>query len=305
MTQEERNREFDRGYELVNQRRVAARRKGAAKREEDRQERIRRLSEMTEIERERFLEEEKAEYERMLADAVDACFQSLVTGDKSKATAAQRRLLNFHDYRAWATENGCWPPKSTARKIEELKDKLGFDPFVGSNHFLLRRFDCSVPRHPLAGPAKDNRRIYRRKWEALLQPHIELRTDCIDCFRIDIDKDFGSVEALIEALRSCDLPCMPHIAVWKTADGEACRPHLLFFLPEGWGVWYDAQQRRMLTATVAGLTERLQAIGADPGGVANPHDTKNPKSPDCDLPVRMAPKLLQLRDCRRSPPPQT
>jgi hypothetical protein len=44
-----------------------------------------------------------------------------------------------------------------------------------------------------------------------------------------------------------------------------------------------AYRLRLLTATVAGLTERLQAIGADPGGVANPYDTKNPKSPDCDF----------------------
>ncbi|MGA7996537.1 MAG: hypothetical protein WCA28_16745 [Bradyrhizobium sp.] len=296
LTQEQSDRAFDRGYELVKQRRVAARLKGAAKREEERQERIRRLSEMTEIERERFLKEEKAEYERMLAEAVEACFQSLVTGDRSKATAAQRRLLNFHDYREWATENGCWPPKSTARKIEELKEKLGFDPFVGSNHFLLRRFDCSVPRHPSAGPAKDNRRIYRRKWEALLQAHIELRTDCVDVVRIDIDRDFGSVETLIEALKSCNLPCMPHVAVWKVKDGEACRPHLLFFLPEGWGVWYDARQRRMLAATAAGITERLQAIGADPGGMANLHDTKNPKSPDCDFRILNDTHLPKLKE---------
>lgn len=140
----------------------------------------------------------------------------------------------------------------------------------------------------LAGPHKDCRRRYASKMAALDGTYLST-TDLLTLMRIDLDKEFDSYEDLLQELLDMvefgDLPLLPHFIVWTPDDrfpGRLFGAHLIFLLPANRGVWGKGVHRVVYDAAVAGLTYALKRLGADPGGIANPADFRNPIGPHND-----------------------
>lgn len=301
---------FDAGYVAVRDERSKRRTDAAEERQAERDEHTERLNAMSPREREAYNAEkadEKIEREAALHVAYEQVAYSMVVGDPSLASKEQRRLINNHERVQHLKSRGEWPPKTLAQRVGEgyhwegglvggkyQQPEFTTHEFKTEDHWLLRRFNASMPRpttNPMkqpcaAGMTKSFRQVFKRKWDAAQRPYVMLRTDCADWFRVELDRSFGCARAIRRALKKCGLPPeqWPQIVVWiwDEREGGILRPHLLWCLPEGHGVWGNLQQRRMLATVAAGITAKLQPMGADAGGLANTLDTKSPLSPHCD-----------------------
>jgi hypothetical protein len=148
------------------------------------------------------------------------------------------------------------------------------------NAVIWNRVNDSVLR---TGLTNDNRITHLYKRVALDQIHGNLRTDCKDVFRaVDLDRDFEDVEELIQFISK--RKAKPQIAVWVRDDehpDKVQRPHLVFMLPEGSGVWYGERVgSAMLEAVAAAI---CVDYGGDSGALANIFDTKLATSPHTDF----------------------
>lgn len=157
---------------------------------------------------------------------------------------------------------------------ERIADDIGetISRVKGAIHAL--RYDCRF----YTGMHNDQRIVHRQKRVALDQIHGNSRTDCREICRVD--KDFVW-ETYAEFEDWCNkLPIRPQKATWARDDlfpERVTKPHLLFILPEGSGVWYDnGVGMALFNAAAAALT---RMCGGDPGGLANLGDLKLPTSP--------------------------
>ncbi|MCS3893307.1 hypothetical protein M2171_002440 [Bradyrhizobium japonicum USDA 38] len=152
-------------------------------------------------------------------------------------------------------------------KVDETVSRV-----KGALHAL--RYDS---RH-WAGDNNDRRQVHLKKWAALDQIHGNTRTDCREIIRVDVDRVFESWQEVEDHLNT--LKVRPQKVNYVRDDQypeRATKPHYLYVLPEGSGVWYDESTgMAMLEAVVAALT--IDA-GGDIGGLANIHDVKQPTSP--------------------------
>ena len=149
-----------------------------------------------------------------------------------------------------------------------------------------------------AGDHNDRRSVHLKKWVALDKISGSLRTDCREIIRGDKDKVFESFDEFMNFINS--LPIRPQQAVWVrdyNFPERVTRPHLLWYLPAGCGVWYDDPLgMAMFEGAAAALT--IMA-GCDIGGLANLSDCKQPTSPRCDfvdLETEHLPDLSELCD---------
>ncbi len=149
----------------------------------------------------------------------------------------------------------------------------------------------------MGGPAKDNRREYWSKIEALDQPYITLLSVLRAGWRQELDRDFASWDQLrgyvTRKVRKRRLACLPHVVVGHVDEtGKLCHPHLWWLLPEDSEVWDDRSDTRcrrkpidLYDAVVIGSFYELQDLGADAGGLGNAMDGKNPLSPQWSFQV--------------------
>lgn len=157
-----------------------------------------------------------------------------------------------------------------------------------------RRYDN---RH-WAGDNNDRRHVHRKKWVALDQIHGNTRTDCREVIRGDKDHIFESWQEFQDYINT--LKVRPQKVNFVRDDEypeRVTKPHLLWILPEGRGVWYnESTGMAMLEAAAAALT--IMA-GCDIGGLANIGDIKQPTSPRVvskDIETEHLPDLSEL--CR-------
>jgi hypothetical protein len=313
---------FDAAYVAVRDQRSTKRTDAANERQKERDEHSDMLDAMSPREREIYDAEKadaKIEREAALHVAYEQVAHSMLVGDPSLASKQQRSLINNHERVERLKSRGEWPPKTLAQRVSEgyrfegglvggkyRQPEFVCHRFASEEHWLLKRFIASMPkpttdpmRQPCAaGMTKSNRQVFKRKWDAAQRPYVMLRTDCADWFRVEVDASFGSARGIRCAFKKCGLPQeqWPQIIVWiwDEREGGILRPHLLWCLPEGSGVWGNLQQRRMLATVAASITAKLQPMGADAGGLANIHDTKSPLSPHCDFIVMNDRHLLTL-----------
>ena len=146
------------------------------------------------------------------------------------------------------------------------------------------------PLQPLSGgPAKDNRRDYWSKLQALDQPYITLLSVMRCAFRVELDQNFDGfdeLKALLwEMVCNGELACMPHVVVGAIDPdtGALQHPHLWFLLREQNRVLYDrgntkanADVMDLYDGVVAGVFAALEHLGADMGAASSPTDGKNP-----------------------------
>lgn len=136
-----------------------------------------------------------------------------------------------------------------------------------------------------SGNNNDIRMIHRKKRVTLDDIHCSLRTDCRELIRVDKDETWETWEEfetwLHEQSWTIDgRQVLPQKVVYVRDDAHperVTRPHLLFILPEGSGVWYNgATPFAMYNGVAAALTVMY---GGDAGGLANLSDIKLPTSP--------------------------
>lgn len=157
---------------------------------------------------------------------------------------------------------------------EEIAADVGEDVsrVKGALHSL--RYDT---RH-WTGDNNDRRAVHRKKWVSLDQIHGNTRTDCRELIRVDKDEVFESWQDVLDHIST--LRVRPQKVNFVRDDlhpERVPKPHYLYYLPEGRGVWYDESTgMAMLEAVAAALT--IDA-GGDIGGLANVGDCKQPTSP--------------------------
>ncbi|MGY0572804.1 hypothetical protein ACTGJ9_018415 [Bradyrhizobium sp. RDM12] len=128
------------------------------------------------------------------------------------------------------------------------------------------------------GDNNDRRHVHQAKWVSLDQIHGNTRTDCREIIRVDKDYVFESWDECNAYLNT--LKVRPQKVNYVRDDEfpeRVTKPHWMYFLPAGSGVWYDEPTgMAMLEAVAAALT--IDA-GGDIGGLANIGDCKQPTSP--------------------------
>jgi hypothetical protein len=129
-----------------------------------------------------------------------------------------------------------------------------------------------------SGLNNDVRHVHLKKWAALDQVHGNTRTDCREIIRVDKDRVFYSWQEFIEWLSKLKVQPQQITFVRDDLHPEwVVKPHLLYILPEGRGVWYNnGLCMAMFEAVAAALTVDA---GGDIGGLANVGDLKLPTSP--------------------------
>jgi hypothetical protein len=149
-----------------------------------------------------------------------------------------------------------------------------------------------------AGDNNDVRTVHLKKWPALDKIHGTLRTDCREIIRGDLDRVFESFYEFMTYINS--LPIRPQQAVWvrdHLFPERVTKPHLLWYLPAGCGVWYDDPLgMAMFEGAAAALTIMASC---DIGGLANLSDCKQPTSPRndfVDIETEHLPDLSELCD---------
>lgn len=145
------------------------------------------------------------------------------------------------------------------------------------------------------GDNNDRRHVHLKKWASLDQIHGNTRTDCREIIRGDKDHIFESVQEFHDYLNSLLVPPQQYTYVWDDRYPErVTRPHLLWWLPAGKGVWYDEPTgMAMFEGAAAALT--IMA-GCDIGGLANVGDVKQPTSPRVVARDWQTEKLLDLSE---------
>jgi hypothetical protein len=146
------------------------------------------------------------------------------------------------------------------------------------------------------GDNNDRRHVHLKKWAALDQIHGNTRTDCREIIRGDKDQIFESFDEFMAFINS--LPVRPQQATWARDDRfpeRVTKPHLLWYLPAGKGVWYNESiGMAMFDGVAAALTIMS---GCDIGGLANIGDCKQPTSPrvvSIDIETEHLPDLSEL-----------
>lgn len=118
------------------------------------------------------------------------------------------------------------------------------------------------------------------------EPWLVLNSEVRSAFRVDLDHTFPSWDALRYEMEQLRLPCLPHLVVGFEDDcGRIERPHAIYLLPYGQGVWFSDDERcrkdvmAFWRGVHAGITKVFLPLGADPGALSNPMRVKNPLSP--------------------------
>lgn len=274
-----------------------------------------RLAELSAEERQERIDKRAAAEAARVQDIYDRILASIGKDEKLYTEAEGKKFLRHEDrdkrLRALAE---ALPSDLVRRYMQSSDDRIngnGYiwlggivtgdyhqDPFVvaglkSDQHWLLRRFPAAGARAS-SGEFRAGRHKYSchpiwRKIVGLDEPYMFFGERCKDMWRVDIDRVFEDVDDLRRWLRdlhaSGALPFLPHVADWIRDDrrrSKVINPHLFFLLPEGSAVWNNASHHRLLNQVIASLTE---ALGGDPGGLANPFHGKNPLSVHCDYEI--------------------
>jgi hypothetical protein len=205
--------------------------------------------------------------------------------DPTKHRPFQRRISNEE-----MAQEYIWPGGTVGGRRQNAFTLP--QPIISYKDEFLLRYVASTPRtnrHSVVvgGMAKDRNYSYHRKLPAFFNPYISFSVQCLDMFRVDIDRTFLDVEQLIEFITALDLPFPVNLAAWIWDDENhgIHNPHLYFYLPEGNAVWGNQKHVRLLDRIIAAVTIALEPLGADAGGLANPFHGKNPVSPHCGYTV--------------------
>ncbi|QOZ66340.1 MULTISPECIES: hypothetical protein [Bradyrhizobium] len=224
-------------------------------------------------------------------------------GKRSDASVMDQRYLEMTPKAPGKRRKGI-SDKKTIQRIQYLDgigkapEEIAADEFVketvsrvkGALHSL--RFDT---RH-WAGDNNDRRAVHLKKWVGLDQIHGNTRTDCREIIRVDKDYVFESWQECEDHLNTLKVRPQKVNFVRDDAHPErVTKPHYLYYLPDGNGVWYDESTgMAMLEAAAAALT--IDA-GGDIGGLANIGDVKQPTSPrvvSIDMETEHLPTLSEL-----------
>lgn len=180
-------------------------------------------------------------------------------------------------------EGFTWAGGHVGGRMEYRRNALVYQGLVSDENPILKLFVTKTPRaHGLrTGETKAESSGTDSKLLALDCAYIETSKSMRGVFRVELDRTWPSWDALQAAIAACGVP-QPNIAVaYQDQRGQVWRPHLLWLVAESVCFTEKASKRPQSAwkGALKGLTARLLPIGADPGGLANPHRHKNPLSP--------------------------
>lgn len=166
---------------------------------------------------------------------------------------------------------------------EYRRGRVTYNGLVSAEAPILKLFVTKLPRarHLRSGQHKAESSCTDSKLLSCDCPYIETSKSMRGALRVELDRNFTAWEALRSAIATCDVP-QPNIVVgYQDPHGRVWRPHLIWLLADS--VCFVGKGTRKpqsaWASTLRGLTAKLVPIGADPGGVSNPHRHKNPLSP--------------------------
>ena len=176
-----------------------------------------------------------------------------------------------------------WPGGAVGGNSAYVRNGFTYRGLVSDEHPLLRLFVTRVPRRKYlrTGHTKAESSRAQSKLLALDDAYIETNPIMRGVLRVELDREFPCWDSLSDAIVGEDAP-LPNLAVgYVDPNGRVHRPHLLWlikapvpFTPKG-----RKAHQSLLIAVLKALTIVLLPVGADPGGLANPHRHKNPLSP--------------------------
>lgn len=195
-----------------------------------------------------------------------------------------------------------WHGGPVGGRAEYRRDPFTYPGLVSTGASILKLFVTKTRRAPalLTGDHKAEATGTDSKVLALDYSYVETSKVMRGVERVELDTVWPSWAALETAILACGVP-LPNVCVaYQDRQGRVWRPHLIWLLDES--VCFTGKGHRRHQAAwknaLRGLTARLLPIGADPGGITNPHRHKNPLSPLWDRMV-MAPKPYALDVDRR------
>lgn len=216
----------------------------------------------------------------------------------------------------WATERREQNKKIEAAIRDRLRDGFTWPgdelvaPFVhrgliSEQHAILQLFVASTRRcHALrVGRSKDECSRPAAKILGLDEPYVETNKRMQRVLRVDVDRDFASLQDLREKVRLLNVPA-PNIVVGHQApDGRILRPHLIWLIhnPVAFTDKARTAPRRLFLAVLNALTAELLPLGADVGALSNACRHKNPLSPLWDRHI-IAERPYALEELRTALP---
>ena len=171
---------------------------------------------------------------------------------------------------------------------------------VSDEHPILMAFCSKLPRAKRLRVADGKAETYtpETKLLGLDSAYVEANKSMGGIVRVEIDSNMSETETR-EACDRLAVP-LPNIIVgWKDAAGRYVRPHLMWVLHDSVPLTglLCSRFRSLFRGVSRGLTKALLSIGADPGGLSNPHRHKSPLSPLWDRAV-VAQQPYDLGDLR-------
>lgn len=134
--------------------------------------------------------------------------------------------------------------------------------------------------------------VFTEKLFGLDMPYIEGNREFLTFMRIDTDLEWPSVAAARYAFEQLvidgKIACAPHFLVGLvTRDGRFIRPHAIWCLPYGEGVWNNPKGKNwskkpldLFRDTYYGMVEAMIDVGADPEAPWATQQVKNPLCPE-------------------------
>ncbi len=176
---------------------------------------------------------------------------------------------------------------------------------VSEQHAILQLFVASTRRCHALRVGQDKATCIRpeAKLLGLDEPYVETNKRMRRVLRVDVDRDFASLQDLREEIALLNVPA-PNIAVGHQApDGRILRPHLIWLIQNPVAFTDKARPApwRLFLAVLNALTAELLPLGADVGALSNACRHKNPVSPLWDRHI-IAERPYTLEELRAALP---
>ena len=231
----------------------------------------------------------KRDSQRRIRRAIElesTCSNSLKNRESSSDVARFRADATFVNemIKRRVTEGWTFHSGYVGRKVPYWRDIIEVDGHLLSENSPIRKlFVASLPKNVCSGHSKSSviESPRRQKVLALDDEYVECNKLIRSVLRVEIDAVFTSINELSDNMRTRNVKTPNFIVGWVDKSGRIHNPHIIWLLRNGvnfcpGGLWkFKSKFNHILLS----LTETLEDIGADPGGLTNSCRMKNPLCP--------------------------
>lgn len=185
------------------------------------------------------------------------------------------------------TEGWTFHPGYVGGRKPYWRDKIKVDGHLYSENSPIRKlFVASLPKKVCSGHSKSSviESPRHQKVLALDDEYVECNKLIRSVLRVEVDAVFTSVNEINENLRTRNVKPPNFVVGWVDKSGKFHNPHLIWLLRNGVNFCPGGMRKfqSKFNHVLRSLTEALQDIGADPGGLSNSFRMKNPLCPRWD-----------------------